>query len=71
MPRSKNSIRVVQLEKRCIREFFVTVAKSAKLLKSASEKRNPKKHLSPSVAICDRKHANPPNELIVGGVGRG
>jgi len=31
---------------------------SAKLRKSATEKRDPKKHLSLSVAICDRKHAN-------------
>jgi len=31
---------------------------SAKLHKSATEKHNPKKHLSLLVAICDRKHAN-------------
>jgi len=37
---------------------WVFVAKFAKLLKSTTEKRNPKKHLSLSVAICDRKHAN-------------
>ena len=32
--------------------------KFAKLLRSATEKRDQKKHLSLSVAICDRKHAN-------------
>jgi len=37
---------------------WFSVAKSAKLLKSATERRDPKKHLSPSVAICDRKHPN-------------
>ena len=36
----------------------ISVAISAKLHKSATEKRNPKRHLSVSVAICDRKHAN-------------
>ena len=35
-----------------------SISKSAKLLKSAIEKLNPKKHLSLSVAICDRKRAN-------------
>jgi len=32
--------------------------KSARLLKSATGKRDPKKHLSLSVGICDRKQAN-------------
>ena len=35
---------------------WILVTKSAKLLKSATEKRDPKKHLS--LAICDQKHAN-------------
>jgi len=33
---------------------WISVLKSAKLRKSAAEKRDPKKHLSLSVAICDR-----------------
>jgi len=37
---------------------WILVTKSAKLLKNATENRHPKKHLSLSVAICDRKHAN-------------
>jgi len=36
----------------------ISVAISAKLLKRATGKRNPKKHLSLSVAVCDRKHVN-------------
>jgi len=36
----------------------ISVAKSTIVLKSAIQKRDPKKHLSFSVAICDRKHAS-------------
>ena len=48
----------------CARLFGIEIhfhrekAEHAKLLKSATEKRDPKTHLSFSVAICDRKHAN-------------
>jgi len=40
------------------RSKWISVAKSAKLLKSPTEKRDPKKHFSPLVVICDRKHTN-------------
>ena len=40
------------------RRQWISVAKSAKLRKSMTEKRYPKKHISLSVAIHDRKHAN-------------
>ena len=45
---------------RCIRVlgFFAIEMESSKVLKSATEKRNPKKHLSLLVAIDDRTHAN-------------
>jgi len=36
----------------------ISVAKSAKLRESVTEKRDPKKHLSLSVASCNQKHAN-------------
>jgi len=41
-----------------IENGWISVAKSAKLSKGASEKHALKKHLSLSVAVCDRKHAN-------------
>jgi len=37
---------------------WISVAKPAKLLNSATEKCDPKPHLSLSVAICDRKYVN-------------
>jgi len=37
---------------------FYEIKKSAKLVKSAIEKRNPKKHRLLSVAICDWKHVS-------------
>ena len=40
------------------RPKWISVAKSAKLGKSATKKRDPKRHLSLSAAICDRKNAN-------------
>jgi len=40
------------------RPKWISVAKSARLRKSAAEKRDPKKHLSPSVPICDWKYTN-------------
>jgi len=40
------------------RPEWISIAKSAKLCRSATEKRDPKKHLPLSVTICDRKHAN-------------
>jgi len=51
---------------RCIRALgfladcarWISVAKSVKLRKSATERRDPKKHLSFSVGISDQKHAN-------------
>ena len=36
----------------------ISVVKSAKLFKSTTEKRDPKKHLSLSVTVCDRRRVN-------------
>jgi len=44
---------------------WISVAKSAKLRKSTTEKRDLKKHLSLSVVICDQKHANRISRLKV------
>jgi len=44
----------------------ISVAKSAKLFKSATEKRDLQKHLLVSVAVCDQKHANRSPRLKVG-----
>ena len=44
----------------------ISVAKSAELLKSATEKRNPKQHLSFLVAICNWKRMNRIPRLKVG-----
>ena len=57
-------------DNRCIpvpgfsRPKSISVAKSARLLKSATKKRDPKKHLS--LSICDRKQANRIPRLKVG-----
>ena len=40
------------------RPKYVLVTKSKTLFKSATRKWDLKKHLSVSVAVCDRKHAN-------------
>jgi len=40
------------------RPKWISVAKSKKLFKSATEKRDLKKHLSFSIAVCDQKQAN-------------
>jgi len=45
---------------------WISVAKSGKLLKNATEKNDPKKHLLLSVTICDRKHVNRiPHQKVV------
>ena len=52
------SFRCFLLIIRCIRVLGFFATESAKLFKSATEKRDLTKHLLPLVAVCDQKHAN-------------
>jgi len=51
----------------CVLAKLILAWKSKKLFKSVTKEHDVKKHLSPLVVVCDRKHANriPPPKVVV------